>query len=75
MLLIRSEDLFQNTDSVWSRVLDFLGLPPCPLPSEVPCANQGAGELVSVDPRFRQRLRTQLDPTYRALMIDHGIRW
>ena len=75
MLLIRSEDLFQNADSVWNRVLDFLGLPPCSLPSEVPCANPGAGELALVDPRFRQQLRRQLDATYRTLMIDHGIHW
>ena len=75
MLLIRSEDLFQNTDSVWSRVLGFLGLPPCPLPIKVPRANHGAGELALVDPCFRQRLRAQLDATYRALMLEHGIHW
>ena len=75
MLLIRSEDLFQNADFVWNRVLDFLGLPRCSLPSEVPCANPGAGELAFVDPHFRQQLRRQLDATYRTLMIDHGIHW
>ena len=75
LLLIRSEDLFQNTDLVWNRVLDFLRLPPYPLPIKIPCANHGASELALVDPRFRQRLRTQLEATYRTLKIDHGIQW
>ena len=75
MLLIRSEDFFQDTKSVWNRILDFLGLPSCPLPRNVPCANHGAGELASVDPGLRQRLRSTLDATYRTLMSDHGIQW
>jgi hypothetical protein len=75
LLLLRSEDLFADPVSVWSRLLRFLDLDECALPGPLPHANRGRSEADDVDPAFRARLRERLSPTYRAMESEHGIGW
>jgi hypothetical protein len=75
LLLLRSEDLFQEPQRSWDRVLDYLELDRLPLPPARTAANAGAGEAAAVDPALRGWLREQLDPTYQAMEQGYGIRW
>ena len=75
LLLLRSEDLFQQPQRFWDRVLDYLELDRLPLPPARTAANAGVGEAVAVDPGLRGWLREQLDPTYQAMEQGYGIRW
>lgn len=74
-LLLRSEDLFDDGSTVWRRVQTFLDLKPVPFPDGVAAANAGRGEAAAVPDPVRQRLRRQLQPTYRAMEDRYGIRW
>lgn len=77
MLLVRSEDLFQQPERVWSRLQRFLGLEPVPLPAGLAelRANAGAGEAGSVPDPVRLRLRQELEPTYGSLASGWGLHW
>jgi len=75
LLLLRSEDLFQNPESLWSRVLAFLGLKECALPCGVGRQNAGAGEAEQLDPALLRILRQQLNPTYEAMERRYGLQW
>ncbi len=74
ILILRSEDLFANPYSVWSRLQSFLGLSEIPLPSVLP-KNTGRGEAASVPPELRVYLREQLHATYVAMKNLYGICW
>ena len=74
LLVLRSEDLFEQPDLVWVRVLQFLELPLVPLPVTVP-ANAGQGEAAKVVPELRCTLRKQLQPTYSWAANEHGLEW
>lgn len=75
LLLLRSEDLFQNPESLWLRVLAFLGLKECALPCGVGRQNAGAGEAEQLDPALLRILRQQLNPTYEAMERRYGLQW
>ena len=74
LLVLRSEDLFEQPELVWERVLKFLELPLIPLPAIVP-ANSGKGEAAKVVPKLRNALRKQLQPTYSWAANEHGLEW
>ncbi len=75
LLVLRSEDLFQDPEPIWRQVLDFLDLAPIPLPAVDRHENRGRGESATVDPTFRARLRDALEPTYEAIARTYGITW
>lgn len=74
-LLLRSEDLFEDGYTVWRCVQVFLDLKPVPFPDAVAPANAGRGEAMAVPDAVCQRLRQQLQPTYRAMEERYGICW
>ena len=75
LLLLRSEDLFQNPQALWRRVLSFLELEQRALPNGVGRRNAGAGEAEHVDPALVQMLRRQLAPTYEVMERRYGLQW
>lgn len=75
LLVMRSEELFTESEAAWRRLLAFLELEHHALPREVPHANPGGDQSAGVDARVRDQLRSLLRPTYDALAGDYGIRW
>ena len=75
LLILRSEDLFEQVERIWPHLLDFLGLDPLPVPALVPKANAGNGASDQVDPVLRGRLRTQLQDTVDGVRSRYGIAW
>ena len=75
LLVLRSEDLFEQPEWVWDRVLRFLELEPWPLPDLAQPANAGRGEAAQVAPEFRLWLRQQLQHTYSWAADQHGLEW
>lgn len=75
MLVLRSEDLFKNGSHVWARVQSFLQLDAVPFPDGVAPANVGSGEASEVPIKVFERLREELEPTYRAMEERYGISW
>lgn len=69
LLLLRSEQVFAAPELCWQRILDFLQLPPAPLPTAATAlrANAGQGEAAAVSPLLRAQLRQELAPTYAWL--------
>ena len=63
LLILRSEDLFDQSQGIWERVLDFLELDSYPLPRSM-FRYAGQGEGASVSPELRQLLRQQLANTF-----------
>lgn len=74
LLVLRSEDLFEQPQLVWSRLLEFLGLSPYSMPP-LPVANAGRGEADAVPDAIRTRLRHELAPTAAAMRERYGIDW
>jgi hypothetical protein len=75
LLVLRSEDLFEQPERVWDRVLCFLELEPWPLPALTQPANAGRGEAAQVSPELRFWLRQQLDETYSWAADQQGLEW
>ena len=75
MMLLRSEDLFQNPEGLWKRVLAFLELADWPLPSSFGRLNASVGEAEGVDPSIRRKLRAELATTYEVLEARYGLKW
>ena len=75
LLVIRSEDLFTEPESIIRRVIAFLGLEPQPLQNLALKHNAGSGEADSVPMLFRLELRRRLQPTYDAMRRDYAIEW
>ena len=75
LLVLRSEDLFSTPAEIWMRVLEFLGLPGCPLPDLASPANAGQGESSAVSQEVRQHLRELLQPTYAWAAERYGLEW
>ena len=75
LLVLRSEELFSRPAEIWMRVLEFLGLPGCPLPDLASPANAGQGESSAVAQEVRQHLRELLQPTYAWVAERYGLEW
>ena len=76
LLVLRSEDLFEQPKRVWEEVLMFLGLEVIALPnvdtSLLYRANvQAQQELFAL----KQQLFDQLHPSYTAMYLQYSIRW
>lgn len=77
LLVLRSEDLFEQPQQVWEQLLQFLDLDPFPLPAGAATLrrNAGAGEAEAAPAATRVWLRRQLEPTYSSLMSRYGLIW
>ena len=75
ILILKSEDLFNHTETVWKRIQDFLNLKRYPLPNELPRANAGQGEAAGVNDNVRKHLRQELAATAAGVKKRYGIDW
>lgn len=75
ILIIKSEDLFIDTDKVWGRIETLLGLNHSMKKRILPKANSGKGESREVSSTLRAKLRIILEPTYVAMKKKYGIEW
>ena len=75
LLVLRSEDLFLNTQRTWDAVLAFLNLPAQPLPDPIPHANRGAGEAKTISPELRAQLRRAFAATAVGIRGRYGFGW
>ena len=75
LLVLRSEDLFEQPDAVWFKILRFLKLPNQPLPKPLPIANRGQGESKDVSSELRTRLRIELAATAEGVRERYGFGW
>lgn len=75
ILILKSEDLFTNTPSVWKRIQHFLKLEQMTLPMNTPRANEGKGEADRIDPIIRTQLKEKLFDTADGVKSRYGIDW
>ena len=75
LLVLKSEDLFNNTAAVWEQIQRFLKLPLVPLPMALPITNAGRGEADDVDPAIRAMLRRELATTASGVRQRYKIDW
>jgi len=75
LLVLKSEDLFNNTAAVWDSIQRFLKLSTIPLPMALPKANAGSGEAAEVAAAVRAQLRDALSTTASGVKQRYGIDW
>lgn len=75
LLVLRSEDLFNATESCWQTIQSFLGLTEIPLPNPLAKANAGSGESKAVSPAVRDWLRSELSSTVAEIDRRYGMSW
>ena len=75
LLILRSEDLFEQPEQLWHQLLKFLHLPSHPLPFPLPHANRGHGEANKVSKALRAKLREELAPTAAGIRDRYGFGW
>ena len=75
LLVLRSEDLFEQPDQLWLKLLEFLNLPNLPLPRPLPHQNRGKGEANDVPQQLRARLRRELAATAAGVRKRYGFGW
>ena len=75
LLVLKSEDLFNNTAAVWDSIQRFLKLSAIPLPMALPKANAGSGEAAEVAAAVRAQLRDALSTTASGVKQRYGIDW
>ena len=75
LLILRSEDLFEQVERIWPLLLDFLEIEPITVPTYLPKANAGRSEARSIEAALRDRLRDQLSGTVAGVWNRYGIAW
>ena len=75
LLVLKSEELFTNTEHVWASIQKFLNVKAIPLPMELPKANAGSGEAAEVAHSVRAKLRDELSTTASGVKHRYGIDW
>lgn len=75
ILILRSEDLFENTEQSWEQILRFLGLEKRPLPGRLERVNAGRGEAELVPKSVRAKLEQELGGTFTAMKERYNIDW
>jgi len=75
LLIMRSEDLFEQPLKAWEILQQFLKLESIDLPIPLPKANAGSGEASNLDPALRQQLLEQLSETFDGVRRRYGISW
>lgn len=75
LLLLRSEDLFNNTEMCWKRIQFFLGLKSVRLTVPIGHANAGQSEAKDISRDVRKILEKKLATTTAAMAERYGIMW
>jgi len=75
LLVIKSEDLFNNREKAWEKIQKFLKIPLIGHPMELPLENAGEGEAKKVDQETRRYLKEKLEETYQGVKERYGIEW
>ena len=75
LLILRSEDLFNEPDLAMRKIERFLNLSPFPACTELLCANKGEGKANEVSTSFRKYLRRKLESTYKWLEHELDLTW
>ena len=75
LLILRSEDLFNNTSHWWKIIQSFIGVSEMPLMAPIKKANAGSGEADAVSHEVREWLRGELSETIREMREHYGISW
>ncbi|RPG13921.1 MAG: sulfotransferase [Phycisphaera sp. TMED9] len=75
ILVLFSEDHFEDPEGTSNRVLDWLGIPPNPSDAAPPIANRGDGE--APPPEILHRLRTHFAPQNEQLarLLGRPVPW
>ena len=74
LLILKSEDLFQDPAPLYEKVLDFLGLPPC---DNVRFEKMNPGAYTELNPELRNRLESYFRPENEKLyqLLDVNLGW
>lgn len=75
LLIIKSEELFDNTSTAWKRIQDFLDIDIIPNPISLPRANRGKGEALEIDKSLIKILRNELAETVQGIKNKYNIDW
>ena len=75
LLILKSEQLFADPESIWKEILTFLRLEITALPKRMPRANAGDNESLSVSPSLRIKLRKELAATALGVRERYGFGW
>ena len=75
MIILKSEDLFFNTQTVLSQLSEFLGISYSLFPHQSIRANVGLEESQTVSKQIRNQLKEVFSPTVAALKKCYGISW
>ena len=76
LLVLRSEDLFEQPRFIWGKVFDFLGLEVESFPDlGLGKLYGGDGESLRVPVLFKRQLLENLQFTYRAMQEQYSMNW
>ena len=75
ILIVKSEDLFDDTEKIWKQIQKFLNLNGDQLAKALPRANAGQGEAAGIDNNVRIHLRRELAATAAGVRERYGIDW
>jgi hypothetical protein len=75
LLVLQSEQLFADPESIWNEILNFLRLEITTLPKRMPRANAGNNESLRVSPSMRIKLRKELAATALGVRERYGFGW
>ena len=75
MLIMRSEDFFEQPVKIWQLLQQFLVLQSVELPMALPRAHPDTGEASNLDPALRQQLFEQLSDTIEGVSTRYSINW
>ena len=73
--MLKSEDLFLRTETVWKKIQHSLQLRPIPLPMPLPHSNAGNGEAADVADELLANLREILSTIASGAKQRYGIDW
>ena len=75
LLILQSEQLFSDPESVWKQILNFLELELTPVPNKLPKANAGDKQSLAVTSALRTQLRNELAATALGVRERYGFGW
>ena len=75
LLVLQSEQLFSNPETIWKKILGFLELETVPLINTFPKANVGNNQSLSVSTTLRIQLRKELEATALGVRERYGFGW
>lgn len=75
MLVLKSEQLFEETKETLRRITSFLNVKSIELAGEIPQENRGDQNAKNIDSQLREKLQTTFAETNRLIKRRYGIEW